>query len=844
MSRARPKIFLWILILILCSAGGVSSVLADDGEGSNSLSIQGSSSVPENTQSQYTAYFGGSRVSASWSLSTGTRASSTLYASISSSGLLTARSLSSNQTVTVRASYSRNGTVYSAYKSVTITNTGTGTTVSLTGLTITGPGSVNSGASAIYTATATFSNNTTQNVTASATWTLSPVVGSITAGSYSPGQATSQTVTITASFASVSGTRLASIPVNVVAQAPTVTLSSVTVSGPASVTAGTSASYTATALFSNNTTQNVTSNATWSVAPVMGTISGGNYSPGQVSAQTVTISASYTSGGVSRSGSATVAITATTPPPTSSGTPQVLGGAYQVFAYNDLGMHCYDSDFSVAAVLPPYNVLRAQVILKGLTPQLMTGSQVNVSYEAVADGAKSINTTSAGKTNFWTYVLKLFGASLQVDQGIKSQWMPGTSNTRQPFASPYDTTMHWFGAEGIPITCYDDANKFNTEPLMRVSVRNSSGTVLSTLDTVVPASNEMNCANCHVTGGVAASSGLHGVTAWSTAPSTNKVVQVKENILILHDAINNTTLMANQPVLCASCHYSPALDLNHTGPTATQSTHKYLSRAMHQHHGLTVTGAVPDATHPAIVSGNTTSACYQCHPGANTQCLRGAMATAGETCESCHGGMLAVGGYYKLSNGTQRTPWVDEPKCQSCHTGDAVSHQGANIIGTQAYSSTDLACTPIVATNTRFAEPANTLYRFSTGHGGVACEACHGSTHAEWPTSSANDNVAATQIQGHSGTITECTACHGTGLSRTIGGPHGMHNVNDPNFWNGGHEGFLGTNGANCKTCHGTDGLGTVLSKTKANRTFGSRNIAAGTPIACNMCHSNKINGG
>jgi hypothetical protein len=69
-----------------------------------------------------------------------------------------------------------------------------------------------------------------------------------------------------------------------------------------------------------------------------------------------------------------------------------------------------------------------------------------------------------------------------------------------------------------------------------------------------------------------------------------------------------------------------------------------------------------------------------------------------------------------------------------------------------------------------------------------------------------------------------------------------MHNVNDPNWWNGGHEGFTGGN--NCKTCHGTDGLGTVLSKAKANRTFGSRTIAAGTPVACNMCHSNYINGG
>jgi hypothetical protein len=533
------------------------------------------------------------------------------------------------------------------------------------------------------------------------------------------------------------------------------------------------------------------------------------------------------------------------PNPTSAPapTPQVLGGAYQVLAYNDLGMHCYDSDFSVAAVLPPYNVLRAQVLVKGTTPQFLTNNNVTLYYQAVADATGSINSTSVGKSNFWTYVQKLFGVSLAADTGIKGQMMPGSTNTARAFASAFDPAMHWFGAEGIPITSYDNANKFNAEPLMRVSVRNSSGTVLSTLDTVVPASNEMNCANCHVTGGVAANAGTqskYGIGAWST--STAPAIQVKQNILILHDSINQTTLMAKQPVLCASCHYSAALDLNHTGPTGAQVGPKYLSRAMHQHHGLTINGAVPDATHPAIVSGNTTSACYQCHPGANTQCLRGAMATAGATCESCHGGMLAVGGYYNLTTGAQRQPWIDEPKCQSCHTGDAVSHQGSSLILTQAYSSSDPAATPIVATNTRFAESPDTLYRFSQGHGGVTCEACHGPTHAEWPTKDANDNVAAIQIQGHSGEIVECTACHGTGQSRTTNGPHGMHNVNASTWWNGGHEGFTGGN--NCKTCHGTNGLGTVLSKAKANRTFGSRTIAAGTPVACNMCHSNYINGG
>ena len=106
------------------------------------------------------------------------------------------------------------------------------------------------------------------------------------------------------------------------------------------------------------------------------------------------------------------------------------------------------------AVLPLYNVVRAQVLLKGLTPQFMDNTKVNLTYQAIADPSGSINTTSANKTNFWTYVQKLFGVSLAVDTGLKGQKMPGTANTPQPFASAYDTTMKWFGAEGIPITCY------------------------------------------------------------------------------------------------------------------------------------------------------------------------------------------------------------------------------------------------------------------------------------------------------------------------------------------------------------------------------------------------------
>ncbi len=39
--------------------------------------------------------------------------------------------------------------------------------------------------------------------------------------------------------------------------------------------------------------------------------------------------------------------------------PSTLGN-YTLVAWNDLGMHCMDKDYSVFSILPPYNVLHAQ----------------------------------------------------------------------------------------------------------------------------------------------------------------------------------------------------------------------------------------------------------------------------------------------------------------------------------------------------------------------------------------------------------------------------------------------------------------------------------------------------
>jgi hypothetical protein len=59
--------------------------------------------------------------------------------------------------------------------------------------------------------------------------------------------------------------------------------------------------------------------------------------------------------------------------PISAAAPAASSLQYRVFAWNDLGMHCYDSDYSVFSILPPFNTVHAQVVQIGSTP-LLCGS--------------------------------------------------------------------------------------------------------------------------------------------------------------------------------------------------------------------------------------------------------------------------------------------------------------------------------------------------------------------------------------------------------------------------------------------------------------------------------------
>ncbi len=104
----------------------------------------------------------------------------------------------------------------------------------------------------------------------------------------------------------------------------------------------------------------------------------------------------------------------------------------------------------------------------------------------------------------------------------------------------------------------------------------------------------------------------------------------------------------------------------------------------------------------------------------------------------------------------------------------------------------------------------------------------------------ANDNMAATQLQGHTGKIIECTACHTAAtLPVGLGGPHNMHPVGDSRFISN-HSNIVSANRAECQACHGQSGQGTVLSRSRSTYRR-QRTFTKGELITCSRCHSNQL---
>ncbi|HMK48941.1 MAG TPA: hypothetical protein VK435_02720 [Thermodesulfovibrionales bacterium] len=509
-----------------------------------------------------------------------------------------------------------------------------------------------------------------------------------------------------------------------------------------------------------------------------------------------------------------------------------------VIAWNDLGMHCMDTDYSVFALLPPFNNLHAQVI-DNKTGTLIS-SDIDLRYRATSDTRGSINTSSYRKTNFWDWAPTLFGAGPEVDAGLTGN--PVQSRTPAPLA--YDAGAGFWRADGIPTVPYDDRKRQNFYPMVLVAAKSAKGKTLATTKTVLPVSDEMTCLACHASGGDPSAQPSGG---WVNDPVPGK--DWKRNILAIHDernagnplyssaltinGYNSRGLLATSdsgtPVLCANCHASNAL----AKPGITGV--KQLTTAVHSWHA---TRAMDDETGMPLDQTTTRSACYYCHPGSTTQCLRGVMGKAKDAngdpllqCQSCHGSMSVVGA-------EGRSGWIDLPSCQYCHYLSAAT--GGYVRDTSAFDTSGKfrQVTSIFSTG-------STLYKLAAEHGNIQCEACHGSTHAEYPSAEANDNVQSILLQGHAGTISDCSVCHPKTMTVTNnGGPHGLHTTGTA--WVKSHAVHATQSAQYCATCHGLDYQGTFLSKaatkrvlrTSANKkkTFSKAHI-----MSCFDCHTSAV---
>ena len=268
------------------------------------LTISGPSSVVEGGTGQYYAtmiYCNGTTANVS-ALTWGNNTPSVV--SFTSGGLLTAGLVSQDTVVSIYTTATVNGQNYQAFKDVTVVNQA----VTFSSLAISGPSSMNENSSGQFTATAIFSDGTSQTVTP--TWSVNSSATSVSSGgSLTTGDVSSDTtVTISASYTTGGITRNASENVLIINVPTPPTLTSVTISGPSSLNENTTAQYYTTAAFSDGTSQNVA--PTWGVDSLATSISiFGLLSAGEVAGNTpMSVSASYTSGGITRNAQKNVTV--------------------------------------------------------------------------------------------------------------------------------------------------------------------------------------------------------------------------------------------------------------------------------------------------------------------------------------------------------------------------------------------------------------------------------------------------------------------------------------------------------------------------------------------------------
>jgi mono/diheme cytochrome c family protein len=373
---------------------------------------------------------------------------------------------------------------------------------------------------------------------------------------------------------------------------------------------------------------------------------------------------------------------------------------YILLAWNNVGMRCISDCDPWFVILPPANILDAQLIKRGETPEVVTEG-VEITY-SVEPGFEN----PANHVKFWDYAEILYGTKLEKNVGLNGQGMSGKFIPNE--------TGTGFTAPKIPVLPYNDNNTYNPYPLFSIEAKDKeTGNVLASTKVVAPVSTEMGCRNCH--GGAWRWNNVSGVSA-----------ETAVNILKAHDRMSKTNLyqeaLNGKPHPCQTCHADPAVK------SKGKSELLNLSSAMHGFHA----NYMP-------VEGS--DACVLCHPASpqgNTRCNRGIHGKVGLSCVNCHGELndhaISLLKRQEGKKGQQRLleflvpktaaskadinprgPWLNEPDCLNCHVDFEKPKTG-------------------FAGFNKWTKGTGELYRFRTGEeGSIRCEACHNSPHAEYP---------------------------------------------------------------------------------------------------------------
>ncbi len=210
---------------------------------------------------------------------------------IDASGLYDAPYVAKDTVCTISASYQG--------KSDSLAVTIVDTQASLQSVNVEGPPSVAEGGTATLTCWANFDDGSRSNVSAQASW--SATAGSVSGGSYTaPSVGEDTPVTVSASYQGKSASH------QILVTDTAVTLESIEIDGQDAVNENTTSQYTATGYYSNQTTANLTSSATWTAYTNDATISASGLLSTQFVSETQTFHLVATHSGISGSKQVTI----------------------------------------------------------------------------------------------------------------------------------------------------------------------------------------------------------------------------------------------------------------------------------------------------------------------------------------------------------------------------------------------------------------------------------------------------------------------------------------------------------------------------------------------------------